>query len=599
MKVMNEMKKFKKMNLEIIFLIIILGFAFFLRVYALGNPVFWIDEAISANVGKAILEKGVPVLDSGWNYSNAYFLHYTQAFFMLFGQNEFFARFPSVIFGLLTIVLVYFIGKEYSKTGGIISALFMSVFYLEVFFSRQARYYQLFQLAFFACLYLLYKSKGNQKYLYLSLICFFIAWDTHVEALVLAPFLILHILIYNKQKWLAVLPAIPLVQKFIPVLGLSAGSTEQAANYMRDYFAFAYKMRYLLGFFIPGVIWGFVKNKRLTLLMILPSIVTLIGVFSLKVFGLRYSYFFVFPLVLYSSLLLSFLYEKYGKILLIAIVAVLIFPSNLFFPYSYVNVIKPVDNNLGDYSAPFTDYKAVPENLVLEMRNSTLISLYSADVEFYIKKPNFVIPFTMTGQGDDQISMNKSLGKVSKIEPLGKVPKIGIGMSEGEMVDRYSGALILKEKPQEFYLTADLFSVSKLKPYQKEAFNKLTENCSVKHNSRDLKIYYCGEEGESVYRIIDGDTFELGSGERVRLICIDTPEIGQKEYAEAKEFLSGLILGKRVRLEKDVSEKDAYGRLLRYVYVGDLFVNKELVEKGYASVFRYGNDTARCDEIKG
>jgi hypothetical protein len=61
--------------------------------------------------------------------------------------------------------LAYFIGKEYSKSGGIISALFFAVFYLEVFFSRQARYYQLFQLAFFASLYFLYKSKENPKWL--------------------------------------------------------------------------------------------------------------------------------------------------------------------------------------------------------------------------------------------------------------------------------------------------------------------------------------------------------------------------------------------------------------------------------------------------
>ena len=44
-----------------------------------------------------------------------------------------------MIIGMFTIVLAYFIGKEYSKTGGIISALFFSVFYLEVFFSRQGK----------------------------------------------------------------------------------------------------------------------------------------------------------------------------------------------------------------------------------------------------------------------------------------------------------------------------------------------------------------------------------------------------------------------------------------------------------------------------
>jgi micrococcal nuclease len=45
-----------------------------------------------------------------------------------------------------------------------------------------------------------------------------------------------------------------------------------------------------------------------------------------------------------------------------------------------------------------------------------------------------------------------------------------------------------------------------------------------------------------------------------------------------------------VRLEKDISETDKYGRLLRYVYVGDLFVNAELVKLGYAQVATYPPD---------
>ena len=161
---------FKKINLEYLLLTIILIFACFLRVYKLGVPPFWIDEGISTIASLNILEKGLPILDSGVLYGRAYLFHYLQAFFLLFGQTDFLARFASVIFGLLTILLAYKIGKEYSKSGGIISALFMSVFYLEVFYSRQARFYQLFQLMFFLSIYLLYKSKDNPKWLYLSLI---------------------------------------------------------------------------------------------------------------------------------------------------------------------------------------------------------------------------------------------------------------------------------------------------------------------------------------------------------------------------------------------------------------------------------------------
>jgi len=106
-----------------------------------------------------------------------------------------------------------------------------------------------------------------------------------------------------------------------------------------------------------------------------------------------------------------------------------------------------------------------------------------------------------------------------------------------------------------------------------------------------------------VIRIIDGDTFELSTGQKVRLICIDTPETGEPGAQEATDFLTELILNKEVRLEKDISETDRYGRLLRYVWVNvtnnqEIFVNQELVQQGYAEVMRYEDDTARCDEIE-
>src|SRR3989339_600723 len=99
------MKKVKK---EYLFLMIILIFAFFLRVYSLGTPVFWVDEATSSVASLMILEKGFPIFDSGLFYDRALLFHYLQAFFLLFGQTEFLARFVSVIFGLLTIVLIFF-----------------------------------------------------------------------------------------------------------------------------------------------------------------------------------------------------------------------------------------------------------------------------------------------------------------------------------------------------------------------------------------------------------------------------------------------------------------------------------------------------------
>ena len=91
----------------------------------------------------------------------------------------------------------------------------------------------------------------------------------------------------------------------------------------------------------------------------------------------------------------------------------------------------------------------------------------------------------------------------------------------------------------------------------------------------------------TVTRVIDGDTIEVsisGVVERVRYIGIDTPERGKPFFNESTEANRQLLTGKTITLEKDVSERDQYGRLLRYVYAGDVFVNAELVRLGYAQV---------------
>lgn len=95
-----------------------------------------------------------------------------------------------------------------------------------------------------------------------------------------------------------------------------------------------------------------------------------------------------------------------------------------------------------------------------------------------------------------------------------------------------------------------------------------------------------------VIRIIDGDTVELEGGDRVRYIGMDTPELSSNDCfsREATNKNKELVENKEVKLEKDVSEKDRYGRLLAYVYVGDTFVNLELVRQGFAKAYTYPPD---------
>jgi micrococcal nuclease len=97
-----------------------------------------------------------------------------------------------------------------------------------------------------------------------------------------------------------------------------------------------------------------------------------------------------------------------------------------------------------------------------------------------------------------------------------------------------------------------------------------------------------------VIEVIDGDTIAIAGGDRVRYIGIDTPEIHPQVEAfglEAWQANRELVEGKTIRLERDVSETDKYGRLLRYIWVDGTMVNAELVRRGLAQAKAYPPDT--------
>jgi micrococcal nuclease len=115
-----------------------------------------------------------------------------------------------------------------------------------------------------------------------------------------------------------------------------------------------------------------------------------------------------------------------------------------------------------------------------------------------------------------------------------------------------------------------------------------------------------------VVDVVDGDTIRVDRGrgavERLRYIGIDTPETVHPEIPvepwgpEASAANAGLVAGREVLLERDVSERDRFDRLLRYVWVqtpdGWRMVNAELVALGLAEVHAYAPDTRHHDYLR-
>ncbi len=111
-------------------------------------------------------------------------------------------------------------------------------------------------------------------------------------------------------------------------------------------------------------------------------------------------------------------------------------------------------------------------------------------------------------------------------------------------------------------------------------------------------------EQARIVRVVDGDTVELEGGKILRYIGIDTPETkhpgkqvecyGQEAY---KKNVS-LVGGRMVELEKDLSEVDRYGRLLRYVYVDGSMVNEVLVRDGFAQAVSFPPDVVYQEKLR-
>ncbi len=107
-----------------------------------------------------------------------------------------------------------------------------------------------------------------------------------------------------------------------------------------------------------------------------------------------------------------------------------------------------------------------------------------------------------------------------------------------------------------------------------------------------------GSGSATVSYVVDGDTLALRDGPHVRLVQIDTPEVGTGEcYSRraAKDLRKLVPAGARVGLAADprLDSVDRYGRLLRYVFHRGLNVNLRLVEQGDATVWFYDGDRGR------
>lgn len=170
-----------KLNRYLIFVLSLCLIGLFLRFEGLtSNYSFWTDEDHVALFARAILERGKPVLLNGYSTSSFQSLWYwiTALSMKVFGVNEFAARLPSVFFGILTIIAIYFLGRKlFNEKVGLISSIFVTFLTIEILWSRQARPYQGVQFFYIMEMFLIINILDlfdKKKRVILPAICLFL-----------------------------------------------------------------------------------------------------------------------------------------------------------------------------------------------------------------------------------------------------------------------------------------------------------------------------------------------------------------------------------------------------------------------------------------
>lgn len=141
-----------------ILLALVIAFGAYLRLYGLGVPSFWVDELDFVVAAQSQSRVGEPLLASGYAYPRTPLLtHSLVLIYKVLGVSEFSTRVPSAIFGILTIPLIFFIGRKwFDARTGLFAAILLTCAPFEIGWSRACRMYAILQLLFMAGLFFFY-----------------------------------------------------------------------------------------------------------------------------------------------------------------------------------------------------------------------------------------------------------------------------------------------------------------------------------------------------------------------------------------------------------------------------------------------------------
>ena len=397
-----------------------------LRICKLSSQSLWIDEGFTINAALQTLKHGFPLLESGFTYTGSLFHTYLISFFMLFSQDPIFpARLVSVIFGIFTIPLIYYLGKEiWNKKIGLITAILVTFSVWEIAWSRQARLYTQLQFFYLLSLLMFYKLLQNKTFKYLILTSLFtlVAILTHSLGFSLLLIFAIYLFVnYEDLKQLLGKVKSSLTRKHKLILCILLALSIILVSYLIfktikyynytfiNYFTpYLYYIRFShVQFFYAGLIGmlvslrEFKKSSLLILSYFIPFLVI-----SFAVYLLHYRYlFFILPILfIFTSYLIykiSIYFRKYSLLAGVILLALIIINGFIFIPKEQYSL---------ETFTPQPDFKSAYEYVKANMQeDDVIIDAYPALGKIYLGKVDYGLKFSLTGREVDILNQTHDI----------------------------------------------------------------------------------------------------------------------------------------------------------------------------------------------
>ncbi len=413
----------------LILLAVLVTWGFALRVYDLSYHSYWMDESYSVISTKNIDKYGMPMFDSGTRYFRH--LPYSLVLFVFgrFGYDEGIMRFPSVIFGTLLIVVVFFysrrlfsgvtaggadgpaIGSCDSKAAAgddandymaLVPACLIAFSEYFIAWSRQARHYSLFMLLFFVSLYFLCvfldrPSKRNLLYLTLFSV---LAIMTHQFAMVL---LIIYFFsfAFNFRKVRRIKVSWPLVVLMAPALLYIARAIvrdvmylDMKMNYTGHYYGFFHEQYFVFLYLSIAGVFLLRRNKSALALLFGGIIAFFLHSLLVHLLAYRYMLYLTVFLFIFAAPALLYVPRRFGdkriQALVMAAVMGLAMSNNFIF--------APQSEIWLERDTPQPDMRGALGSID-PARGDVVVTVYTALSELYLRKPDYWLAFDFSRMG--------------------------------------------------------------------------------------------------------------------------------------------------------------------------------------------------------